>query len=213
MDPIAEFRALFAAAEALDRAQLPEPTAMTLATVDADGAPSARVVLLKALDDRGFVFYTNFGSRKGRELAANPRAALRLPLAAARVAGAGGGRRWSAWMTRPPTRTSRVGRARASSAPGRRSRARRSSATTLLDARVREAEARFAGREVPRPPYWGGFRLVPSRIEFWHGRAHRLHERRVFERDGATRGGCTGSSRSGRPRALRGGRRPLTSRP
>jgi len=184
MDPLEEFRALFAQAEALDRAQLPEPTAMTLATVGADGAPSARVVLLKALDDRGFVFYTNFGSRKGRELAANPRAALLF--------------HWQqlVWQVRVEGVVERVDDEAADAYFASRARESQLGAWAseqslplerddILDVRVREAETRFAGRDVPRPPYWGGYRLVPSRIEFWHGREHRLHERRVFSRDGA----------------------------
>jgi len=184
MDPLAEFRALFAQAEALERAQLPEPNAMTLATVDASGAPSARIVLLKALDERGFVFYTNFGSRKGRELAAEPRAALLFHwqqlLSQVRVEGVvervDDATADAYFASRP--RESQVGAwASEQSAPLDRDE--------TLDARVREVETRFAGRDVPRPPFWGGFRVVPARIEFWHGRAHRLHERRVFERDGA----------------------------
>ena len=184
MDPLAEFRALYASAQELDRDQLPEPTAMMLATVDAAGAPSARVVLLKALDERGFVFFTNFGSRKGRELAANPRATLlfhwqhlvwqvRVDGVVERVDDAAA----DAYFASRP-RESQIGAwASAQSTPLERD--------DILDARVREVEARFAGRAVPRPPYWGGYRVVPARIEFWHGRAHRLHERRVFERDGA----------------------------
>jgi pyridoxamine 5'-phosphate oxidase len=184
MDPLEEFRALFAQAEALDRVQLPEPNAMTLATVSAAGGPSARVVLLKALDDRGFIFYTNFGSRKGRELAANPRAALLF--------------HWQQlmWQVRVEGVVERVDDEAADAYFASRARESQLGAWAseqstplerddILDARVRDAETRFAGREVPRPPYWGGYRLVPSRIEFWHGRAHRLHERRVFERDGA----------------------------
>jgi pyridoxamine 5'-phosphate oxidase len=183
MDPFAEFREHFAEAEAVDRARLPEPTAMTLATVGADGAPSARIVLLKALDERGFVFYTNLGSRKGKELTANARAALvfhwaplerqvRVEGTVERVTDAEAD---AYFATR--ARDSQVG-----AWASRQSEPLASDAE--LDAQVREVEARFAGRAVPRPPHWSGFRVVPERIEFWHGRAHRLHERRVFERRG-----------------------------
>ena len=180
-EPFAEFRALFSAAQAVDRARLPEPTAMTLATVAADGAPSARVVLLKSLDDRGFVFYTNHESRKAREIAGDGRVALvfhwqplewqvRVEGLVERVSDADSD---TYFASRP--RESQIGAwASRQSAP--------LASDDLLDARVREMEARFAGGPVPRPPHWGGFRVVPSRIEFWHDRAHRLHERRVFER-------------------------------
>lgn len=186
-DPIAYFRALLAEARAVDRAVLPEPTAMALATVGDDGQPSVRIVLLKEVDERGFVFYTNFESRKGRELLAHPRAALcfhwqplerqvRIEGRAEPVAPAEAD---AYFATRP--RESQIG-AWAS---------RQSEPLTSdeeLEARVREMEARFAGREVPRPPHWSGFRVVPARIEFWRNRAFRLHERILFEAcDGAWR--------------------------
>ncbi len=183
MDPFAEFREHFAAAEAVDRARLPEPTAMTLATVGADGAPSARIVLLKALDARGFVFYTNLGSRKGKELAANARAALVFHWAPlerqVRVEGT------VERVTDAEADAYFATRARDSQIGAWASRQSETLASDAeLDAQVREVEARFAGRAVPRPPHWSGFRVVPERIEFWHGRAHCLHERRVFERLG-----------------------------
>jgi len=181
MDPFAEFRERFAEAEAVDRARLPEPNAMTLATADARGAPSARIVLLKALDDRGFVFYTNLGSRKSRELAANPRAALVFHWAPLER------------QVRAEGMVERVSDAEADAYFASRAResrigawASRQSETMasdlVLQERIREVEQRYAGQPVPRPPHWSGYRLVPDRIEFWHGRAHRLHERRVFER-------------------------------
>ena len=180
-DPIARFRALLTEAEAIDRSLLPEPTAMMLATVGADGQPSLRVVLLKAVDDRGFVFYTNYESRKGREILAHPQVALcfhwqllerqvRIEGDAERVAPAEAD---AYFATR--ARLSQIG-----AWASRQSRPL--AADAELDARVHEIEERFAGGEVPRPPHWSGFRVVPRRIEFWRNRAFRLHERLVYER-------------------------------
>lgn len=184
MDPIAEFRALFARAQAVDRSRLPDPTAMSLATVGADGAPSVRIVLLKHVDERGFVFYTNLRSRKGRELAAVPRAALCFYWPALdvqiRVEGA------VEPVTDQEADAYFASRARESQIGAwASSQSETLASMEQLRERVAGVEARFANQPVPRPPHWSGKRVRPSRIEFWHAGAFRLHERRVFEREGS----------------------------
>ena len=160
-----------------------DPTAMALATADANGIPSVRMVLMKGHDARGFAFYTNLDSRKGGELAANPNASLLFhwkslrrqvriegpvePVAAAEA---------DAYFA-SRARDSQLG-AWASD------QSRPLDARGTFEARFQEISARFADGEVPRPPRWSGFRVRPERIEFWNDRAHRLHERRLFTRDG-----------------------------
>jgi pyridoxamine 5'-phosphate oxidase len=177
-DPFKQFDAWFGEAVA---AELPEPNAMALASSEG-GAPSVRMVLLKERDARGFVFYTNYSSRKGRELDHNPRAALlffwgtlhrqiRIEGDVERVS-----REDSAAYFRTRSRGAQVG-AWASV---------QSEVVTrdTLDARVKEIEAEYEGREVPVPPFWGGFRVKPSMFEFWQGRTHRLHDRLRYVPDG-----------------------------
>jgi pyridoxamine 5'-phosphate oxidase len=173
----AQFRAWLADAVA---AGLPEPNAMVLATASADGAPSARTVLLKAVDERGFVLYTNLGSRKGRDLAANPRASLVFPWIALHrqvvVTGTAepvGAEESDAYFASRP-RGSRLGAL--ASAQG----ATIASREELLAA-VRALERRHPeGTAVPRPEHWGGLRVVPATVEFWQGRPDRLHDRLSF---------------------------------
>lgn len=152
-----------------------------LGTADASGHPSVRVVLVRQVDSRGFVFFTNYESRKGRELAANAHAALcqHWPTLEEQVRVEGPVKRIDAaesdayFAGRP--RDSQLG-----------AWASLQSATLetrdVLEARMREIEERFAGQPVPRPPHWGGFRIVPERVEFWYGRAGRLHERMLYTR-------------------------------
>ena len=158
-----------------------DPTAMALATADAAGRPSCRMVLLKGHDERGFVFYTNFDSRKGEELAANPNAALLFHWKSLRrqvriegpVEPVADAEADAYFATR--SRDSQLG-AWASD------QSRPLDARSTFEARFHEMQKRFEGGAVPRPPRWSGWRVVPERIELWNDRAHRLHERRLFTR-------------------------------
>jgi pyridoxamine 5'-phosphate oxidase len=179
-DPLRQLDAWYAEAES---AGVPVPEAMTLATATPDGRPSARIVLLKSLDERGVTFFTNRESRKGRELAANPRAALVLhwqPLGRqARIEGAvvelDRAEVETYWRTRP--RGSRVAaRASAQSKPV--------ASRTELEARFTAEDGRHPGDEVPLPPAWSGYRVVPDAVELWEHRDDRLHDRVRYERDG-----------------------------
>jgi pyridoxamine 5'-phosphate oxidase len=159
------------------------PNAIALATADADGRPSVRHVLLRGIDDRGFVFHTNHGSRKARELSENPRAAFaaywreldRQISVVGDVERVSDEESDAYFATRP--REARLGAwaSRQSSELGSRAE--------LLE-RYAEFEARYPGDDVPRPPFWGGYRVLPISVELWQGRLHRLHDRFRYERDG-----------------------------
>ncbi len=177
-DPIARFAKIF---EQAKKVVTPEPAAVTLATASADGKPSARVVLLKGFDARGFVFYTNLESQKGRELKANPYAALCFYFAPlyqqvrveGRVEQVSDAEADAYFATRP--RGSQIGAwASKQSAP--------LTSRDQLEADFKKVEEKFIGHEVPRPPFWSGLRLIPERIEFWESREDRLHDRTLYSR-------------------------------
>jgi pyridoxamine 5'-phosphate oxidase len=184
VDPIARFGLLLDAAVRTDRAILPEPTAFALGTVGADGQPSVRVVLLKSVDAGGFVFYTNYESRKGRELLATPRAALcfhwqpleRQVRVEGDVESVSAAEADAYFASRP--RGSQLG-AWASQ------QSRPLADDAELERRLAEFTARFEGAPVPRPPHWSGFRVRPRRVEFWRNMASRLHVRHVYTAEGA----------------------------
>jgi pyridoxamine 5'-phosphate oxidase len=178
-DPIEQYL------QAAERARLAglDTAPMALATADPDGRPSLRIVLLRGVDARGFVFYTNYRSRKARELTANPRASLCQHWAALeeqiRIEGtvelADPEESDRYFAGRP--RDSQIGAWASDQSAALESR-------EVLDTRLKEIEMRFEGRPVPRPPFWGGFRVIPQSLEFWFGRAGRLHERLLYTRDG-----------------------------
>lgn len=184
-DPLAQFHAWFEEAAGIG---LRVPEAMALATATPDGRPSVRMVLLKGADERGFAFYTNYGSRKGRELDENGHAALLFhwdPLGR-QVRVEGTVERVDADESAAYFRTRPRGSALAAWASPQ---SEPLSGREALEQSVRLAAERFEGAEVPRPAHWGGYRLVPGRYEFWQHRDDRLHDRIRYEPDGA--GGWT----------------------
>ena len=184
-DPIALFDAWYAEAKA---SEPNDPNAMALATADAAGRPSVRMVLLKGHGADGFVFYTNRGSRKAEELAANMAAgllfhwkSLRRQIRIDGPVGLAIDAESDAYFA-SRGRDSQLG-AWASE------QSRPLDSRETFEARFEDMTKRFEGGPVPRPPFWGGYRVRPERIEFWHDRAHRLHERRLFTRDSTAAGG------------------------
>lgn len=177
-EPLKEFNAWLNDAV---KAKVPEPSAMTLATVAPDGRPSTRVVLLKGYDEQGFVFFTNYDSRKGRELAGNPHAALQFHWVelerVVRIEGTVGkvsAEESDAYFVQRPL-DSRIG---AWASP----QSQEISSRAVLVANAAKASAQF-GLKPPRPEHWGGYRLVPDAIEFWQGRRSRLHDRLRYTRE------------------------------
>ena len=178
-DPVEQFRRWFAA---WHEVAVGDPNAMVVSTATPDGRPSVRTVLLRALDDAGFVFFSNYDSRKGRELAANPRAALLFPwhplgrqvVVEGVAAPLDAATSDAYWVTRPRgSRLAALASPQSQVIPDR----------AAVEERWAQLDAELADGEIPRPPNWGGFRVAHERVEFWQGRERRMHDRLVFHRD------------------------------
>jgi pyridoxamine 5'-phosphate oxidase len=177
-NPFIQFKKWFDQALA---AQLPEPNAMTIATATPDGKPSARMVLLKDFDQRGFVFFTNYNSHKGQELTENPHAALvfwwaeleRQVRIVGRVEKVSEQESDIYFHSRPAN--SRLGAWVSNQSEVIESR-------EVLEQRLREFQNKYENQEIPRPPHWGGLRVIPTEMEFWQGRSSRLHDRLLYTR-------------------------------
>ena len=178
-DPFTQFATWFAEAVLVN---YHEPNAMTLATVDASGQSSQRIVLLKSFDDQGFVFFTNYGSRKAVEMETNPRVSLLFPwitmerqvIVEGTVTKVSPSETAEYFAIRP--RVSQIGAWASHQSEEIPSR-------EFLTGKLGELNARFEGQEIPPPPFWGGYRVSPSRVEFWQGGPARLHDRIVYQRD------------------------------
>ena len=178
-DPVEQFRRWFAA---WHEVAVGDPNAMVVSTATPDGRPSIRTVLLRALDDAGFVFFSNYDSRKGRELAANPRAALLFPwhplgrqvIVEGAAVPLDPATSDAYWVTRPRgSRLAALASPQSQVIPDR----------AAVEERWAQLDAELADGEIPRPPNWGGFRVAHERVEFWQGRERRMHDRLVFHRD------------------------------